>query len=88
MRSFVRLAVVGASGVVLLKLITTVFVPALGMIIGLLMLTVKVALIAAIVFFVYSLLRPRRREEEAGTTTREEEELEIVVEQTSEPDGA
>jgi hypothetical protein len=88
MRSFVKVAVVGVSSVVLLKLFATVFLPALGMVLGLLMLTVKVAVIAAVVFFLYSLLRRRPRQDEGEGQVRVEEELEIVVEEVADPESA
>ena len=88
MRSFAKVAVVGVSSVVLLKLFATVFLPALGMLLGLLMLTVKVAVIAAVAFFIYSLLRPRSPRDEDGERVRDDEELEIVVEEVVDPESA
>jgi hypothetical protein len=82
MRSFAKFAVVGVSSVVLLKLFATIFLPALGMLVGLLMLTAKVALMVAVAYFVYTLLRPRARDEETDVEVNEEE-LEIVVEEAS-----
>ena len=60
MKSFAKLAVAGISGVVLFKLFATVLFPILGLMLGLLALTVKFALIAAVVFFVYSMIRKRK----------------------------
>ncbi|KPJ84572.1 MAG: hypothetical protein AMS19_00095 [Gemmatimonas sp. SG8_23] len=88
MKSFAKLAFVGASSIVLLKLFTTVLIPVLGMMLGLLMLTVKLAVIAAVVFFLYSLLRPRPSAEEAEGGIEREEELEIVVEEAPESGSA
>jgi len=59
MKSFAKVAFVGLSGVVLFKLFTTILLPLLGLFLGLLALTVKVALVAAVVYFVYSLLKKR-----------------------------
>jgi hypothetical protein len=87
MRSFAKFAVVGVSSVVLLKLFATIFLPALGMLVGLLMLTAKVALMVAVAYFVYTLLRPRTRDEEADVEMNEEE-LEIVVEEASDEESA
>ena len=64
MKAFAKLALVGFSGVVALKLFTTILLPLLGMLIGLLGLTVKLALIAAVVFFIYEMLRKRRENDE------------------------
>lgn len=82
MKSFARLAVVGVASVALLKLFTTVMLPLLGMLFGLLALTVKLALVAAVAFFLYSILRPDRTptEAERDVDAEVEEEIEIVVE--------
>jgi len=64
MRSFAKLAVLSVSGVVLFKLFATLLFPLLGLVFGLLAMTVKFALIAAVVFFVYSMFRKRKSEEE------------------------
>ena len=64
MKSFAKIAVVGISGVVLFKLFATLLFPLLGLVFGLLAMTVKFALIAAVVFFVYSMIRKRKSEEE------------------------
>jgi len=69
MKSFAKLAVVGVSSVVLFRLFATLFLPMMGMLFGLLAMTVKLALIAAVVFFIYSLFR------------KKEKEVEIVVEE-------
>ena len=76
MRSFTKLAILGVSGVVLFKLFATILFPLLGLLLGLLAVTVKLALIAAVVFFVYSMLRKRKDDEHRG----EEEEVELEVE--------
>ena len=59
MRSFGRLAIAGISGIVLWKLFATILVPLLGLMLGLLALTVKLALIATVIFFVYGMLKKR-----------------------------
>lgn len=64
MKSFAKLAVLGVSGIVLFKLLATIILPMLGMLIGLLGMTVKLALLVAVVFFLYSILRKRREEVE------------------------
>jgi hypothetical protein len=74
MKSFAKLAVAGISGVVLFKLFATILFPILGLMLGLLALTVKLALIAAVVFFVYSMIRKRKPEAEAEV---DENEIEV-----------
>ena len=64
MRSFAKLAVAGISGVVLFKLFATILFPLLGLLFGLFAITVKFALIAAVVFFVYSMIRKRKTDAE------------------------
>jgi hypothetical protein len=64
MKSFAKFAVLGVSSIVLFKLLATIILPMLGMLIGLLGLTVKLALLAAIVFFLYSIFRKKREEVE------------------------
>jgi hypothetical protein len=74
MKSFAKLAVAGISGVVLFKLFATVLFPILGLMLGLLALTVKFALIAAVVFFVYSMTRKRKPESDSEL---DENEIEV-----------
>lgn len=62
MKAFAMLTVGGVAGIVLLKLLTALFIPVLGLFFGLLAMTVKLALVAAVVFFVLSLLRKRKEE--------------------------
>lgn len=71
MKSFAKLAVVGFSGVVFFKLFATLIIPLLGMLLGILAMTVKLAVIAAVAFFIYSLIRKPEKPAEDG---------EIVVE--------
>ncbi|MDH3269740.1 MAG: hypothetical protein OEN56_00315 [Gemmatimonadota bacterium] len=64
MKSFAKFAVLGVSSVVLFKLLATILFPMLGLVFGLLAMTVKFALIAAVVFFLYSIFKKSRREVE------------------------
>jgi hypothetical protein len=66
MKSFAKLAVAGVSGVILFKLFATLIIPLLGMLFGILALTVKLAVIAAVVFFVYSLVRKPEQDKADG----------------------
>lgn len=65
MRTFAALTLTGAAGIVLFKLMATILLPLVGMVIGLMAMTVKFALLAAVVFFVYSMIRRRRHCEPA-----------------------
>lgn len=65
MRSLAPVAFVAISGVVLWKLFATLFLPFLGVVIGLVATAAKVALIVAVIFFIYSMIRKRREETEA-----------------------
>ena len=65
MRAFGTVAVAGISGVILWQLFTTILLPMLGVLLGLLAMTAKFALIAAVGFFVYSLIKKRREQAEA-----------------------
>ena len=60
MRTFAAITVTGAAGIVLFKLLATMFIPILGMLLGLLAMTVKFALIAGVIFFVYSMFKKRK----------------------------
>jgi hypothetical protein len=60
MESLAKFAVLGVSGIVLFKLFATILFPLLGLMFGLLAMTVKLALIAAVVFFVYSMIKKRK----------------------------
>ena len=62
MRNFAAFTVAGVAGLFLFKLFATLVFPLLGLFLGLMFLTVKFAVIAAVVFFVYSLLRKRRND--------------------------
>jgi hypothetical protein len=65
MRAFGTVAVAGISGVILWQLFTTILLPMLGVVLGLLAMAAKFALIAAVGFFVYSLIKKRREQAEA-----------------------
>jgi hypothetical protein len=60
MRSFAPLAFAAISGVVIWKLFTLIMLPALGLLAGLLGMTLKFALIAGVAFAIYSMIRRRR----------------------------
>ena len=60
MKTFASLTVAGVAGVLLLKLLTALLFPILGLFVGLLAMTVKFALIAAVIFFVYSMIKKRK----------------------------
>ena len=60
MRTFAAITVSGAVGIVLFKLLATMFIPIFGMLLGLLAMTVKFALIAGVIFFVYSMVKKRK----------------------------
>ena len=62
MKTFATFTVAGVAGLVLLKLLATVLLPALGILFGLVALTMKLALVAAVGYFVYSMIRKRRSE--------------------------
>ena len=57
MKGFAALTVAGVAGLVLFKILAAFALPLLAMFLGLVVLTVKVALVAAVGFFVYSMLR-------------------------------
>jgi hypothetical protein len=65
MRAFGTVAFAGISGVILWQLFTTILIPLLGVMLGLLAMAAKLAVVAAVVFFVYSLLKKRREQAEA-----------------------
>jgi len=65
MRAFGTVALAGIAGVILWQLFTTILLPLLGVVLGLLAMAAKFALIAAVGFFVYSLIKKRREQAEA-----------------------
>jgi len=56
MKTFATLTVTGVVGILLFKLVV---VPILALFVGLLAMTVKLALLAAVIFFVYSMIKRR-----------------------------
>ena len=64
MRTFAAVSLAGLSGLVLLKLLLAVVFPLFGVFFGILALTMKFALIAAVGFFVYSLFKKRQASDE------------------------
>ncbi len=60
MKTFAALTVAGVASLVILKLVAALLLPVLGLLFGLVALTVKLALIAALGFFVYSLFKKSR----------------------------
>ena len=60
MKTFASLTVAGVAAVLFLKLLTALLFPMLGLFVGLLAMTVKFALIAAVIFFVYSMIKKRK----------------------------
>lgn len=64
MKQVVKYAALGATGIVLFKLLAAILLPTLAMLFGLLGLTVKLALFAAVLFFLYSIFRKPRDERE------------------------
>jgi hypothetical protein len=64
MRTVAPVAFAAISGVVLWKLFATILLPMLGVLLGLVGMTLKFALIAAVGYFIYSMIRKRR--DEAG----------------------
>ena len=65
MRAFGTVAFAAVSGVILWQLFTMILIPLLGVMLGLLAMAAKLAVVAAVVFFVYSLLKRRREQAEA-----------------------
>jgi len=65
MRTFAALTVSGVVGILLFKLLAALVFPILGLFVGLLVMTVKLALLAAVVFFIYSMIK-RRKEADAA----------------------
>lgn len=60
MKTFATLTVAGVAGLLVLKLLAAVALPVLGLAFGLLALIVKLAVIAALGYFVYSVLKKGR----------------------------
>jgi hypothetical protein len=62
MRYLAPVGIAAISGVVLWKLLATIVLPLLGVLFGLFAAAVKIALIVAVGFFIYSLIKKRRDE--------------------------
>jgi hypothetical protein len=60
MRTFATLTITGVAGVILFKLLAALIFPLLGVFFGLLGMTIKLALVAAVIFFVYSMFKKRK----------------------------
>ena len=65
MKTFAALTVTGVVGLLLFKLLASLIFPLFGVFIGLLAMTVKFALIAAVIFFVYSMIKKRKEADTA-----------------------
>ncbi|MSR20906.1 MAG: hypothetical protein EXR91_08005 [Gemmatimonadetes bacterium] len=65
MRFLAPVTVAALSGVVLWKLFAMIVLPLLGVMLGLIASAAKLALIAAVIFFIYSMIRKRRDEANA-----------------------
>ena len=65
MRTLAPLAFAAVSGIILWKLLATLLLPLVGVLMGLVGTAVKLALIAGVVFVVYSMIKRRRQEAEA-----------------------
>jgi len=65
MKTFAALTVTGVVGIVLFKLLAALVFPILGLFVGLLVMTVKLALLAAVVFFIYSMIKKRKEADAA-----------------------
>jgi len=87
MRTFTRVAVAGVAGFTFLKLFTTVLIPTLGLVLGLLGLTMKLAVFAAVAYFIWSLVRPSPRRDDEPDASEMDEKIEIVVEEEPEMGG-
>ncbi len=65
MKSLATFAFAGISGLVLWKLFVTMLFPLLAMILGLIAMTAKIALMAAVICLIYSTIRKRCNKAEA-----------------------
>jgi hypothetical protein len=65
MRAFGTVAIAGISGVILWQLFTTILLPLIGVFLGFLAMAAKLAMTAAVIFFIYSLIKKRREQVEA-----------------------
>ena len=65
MRFLAPVTVAAISGVILWKLLATLVLPLLGLMFGLILAAAKLAMIAAVIFFIYSRMRTPRDEASA-----------------------
>jgi hypothetical protein len=65
MKPLGTLAVAAVSGVVLWQVFATLLLPLLGIVIGLVVTAAKIALVVALGFFVYSMIKKRRAQARA-----------------------
>ena len=65
MRFLAPVTVAAISGVILWKLLATLVLPLLGLMFGLILAAAKLAMIAAVIFFIYSRMRKPRDEASA-----------------------
>ena len=65
MRFVAPVALATLSGVVLWKLFATIVLPLLGLVFGLMMSVMKLVLIVAVIYFIFSMMRKRREEASA-----------------------
>lgn len=89
MKSLTRIAVVGFSGVVLFKLVTAVLLPALAIATALVMLLVKLAIAAAVLYFLYTIFFDKNEDEphlDGEIVVEVEEEIEVDPKHDSEDD--
>ena len=63
MRSFAGMFVGGVAAVLLLKVLAGFVLPLVGMVVGLILLAIKIALFAFVAYFVYSLVKNRKGEQ-------------------------
>ena len=66
MRTFAAITAGGVLGIFALKLLATIFLPIVGLVVGLFMMGVKIALFAAAAYFLYSFFFKRRRRGEVA----------------------
>jgi hypothetical protein len=65
MRTFAGLLVGRVALLLGLKLLVALVLPLFGLVVGLLALVIRLAVVAAVAYFVYALIRHRKREREA-----------------------
>ena len=80
MKTFAKVVAVGVGGIVMIKLLPAMLFSALGLAFGLIALAVKLALVAGIAFFIYSIFFKKDEDEEPAS------DGEIVVEAEIEED--